>query len=105
MTTTETAWLAGIYEGEGCLHKDKRKKATYRINIVMTDKDIIERLVRVSGIGKVGSQTKQEAHHKDQYRWTVHKKQDIRSVLSSILPYLGDRRAHDALNALDAIEL
>ena len=105
MTTTEIAWLAGLYEGEGCLNKDKRRKASYRINIVMTDKDVIERLGRVSGVGKVRGQTKQEAHHKDQYRWTVHKRKDIRSILSNILPYLGDRRAHDALNALDAIEL
>jgi len=105
MTTANIAWLAGLFEGEGCINQDKRKKATWRLRVVMTDFDIIQRLHAITGVGNVSETTKQELHHKPAYQWIVYRKEHIQHLLSKMLPYLGNRRAHVALNALDTIEL
>ena len=105
MTSTNIAWLSGLFEGEGCIHQDKRKKATWRLRVVMTDLDIIQRLQAITGVGNVSETFKQAAHHKTAYQWIVYRKEHIQQLLSKMLPYLGNRRAHVALNALDTIEL
>ncbi len=105
MTATEIAWLSGIYEGEGCINKDRRKPSTWRISLVMTDFDVIDKLQKLTGVGSVRTRTKQKDHHKTAYQWIVGRKAQVQYLLSLMLPYLGNRRAHDALNALDTIEL
>ena len=105
MTSTNIAWLSGLFEGEGCINQDKRKKATWRLSVVMTDLDIIQRLQAITGVGNVRETTKQAAHHQTAYQWIVYRKEHIQQLLSTMLPYLGNRRAHVALNALDTIEL
>ena len=43
--------------------------------------------------------------HKDVWYWAIDNRRDVRACLSKMLPYLGHRRAHAALNLLDHIEL
>ena len=105
MGETNVAWLSGLFEGEGCINQDKRKKATWRLRVVMTDLDVIQRLQAITGVGNVSEITKQAAHHKTAYQWIVYRKEHIQNLLTQMLPYLGNRRAHVALNALDTFEL
>ena len=66
MTTNELAWVAGIFEGEGCLYKDPRRKKDHKLQVVMTDKDIVERLHRITGVGIFAQCSKpQQPHYKD----------------------------------------
>lgn len=51
----DSAWLAGIVDGEGCVHIGKNKKKTIsyqpRIAVSMTCKKVIDRLVALTGYG------------------------------------------------------
>ena len=97
-------WAAGLFEGEGCIKKDKRKKATFTLYLGMTDLDVVERFKAVFNCGSITVAKQPKAHHKPMWRWHVSNKKDIREILSRLLPYLGQRRAYTALNALDDIE-
>lgn len=56
LTKKEIAWLAGLFEGEGSFGKNERNKSRYKnstspsapfMKIVMTDEDIIKRVVKL----------------------------------------------------------
>ena len=58
---TQWAWLAGIIEGEGCIHVDKRGYGS--ITVKMSDRDIIQRIADMLE-QKMHSAKRREAHHK-----------------------------------------
>ena len=103
--TDTTQWAAGLFEGEGCIRKDKRKKATFELSLGMTDLDVVERFKDYVGDGSIKLMPQAKPHHKPYYRWTLSGKAKVRSLLSKLLPYFGNRRAYVALNALDDIDL
>lgn len=84
-------WLAGMFEGEGTIFA--RGSAT-QVSINSTDKDIIERLHKVTGIGNVHfiNYTKKNPEWKDQWRWLISRKDDSRDFLYAIYLLLGQRR-------------
>ena len=101
--TNEFAWAIGIFEGEGTIRKPGRRLG---IRVTMTDYDIIERLQKVLGGHINGPYTNgTKPDHKDVWYWAIDNRRDVRACLSKMLPYLGHRRAHAALNLLDHIEL
>ena len=102
----QIAWATGIFEGEGWIKKDKRKRATFELCVQMSDLDIIQRLQQVFQTGSVyKGTTPKNPNHKQLYRWSVCSRKNVASVLNLMLPFLGQRRAYAALNALDTIEL
>lgn len=99
MTDVHIAWAAGLFEGEGCISDHGRG---FRCSVEMTDKDIITRLQSLFPGPSVASRVREQ--WKETWTWRINKADDVRNFLSKILPYLGDRRAHKALDALDQIE-
>jgi len=89
MSPEELSWLAGIIEGEGCFGTFKRHGL---LRVVMTDRDIIERLLAVSGVGVVSALTKRAAHHRTPYAWTVARAENVRDCILHVSPLLGERR-------------
>jgi len=51
MTSEQVAWLDGILEGEGSFIVKGHRAVT--VQVVMTDRDIIDRLVQVTGVGRI----------------------------------------------------
>lgn len=100
MNDVHIAWAAGLFEGEGSISPHGNG---FRCAVEMTDKDIIERLQQMFPGPSVGY--RQRENWKPTWLWRINKTKDIQSFLSKILPYLGNRRAYSALNALDQIEL
>jgi hypothetical protein len=98
LTPTEIAWLAGIYEGEGSCSITSGR--AIRVEIVMTDRDIIERVQSLTGLGSVSSLAPRGEKYKPSYRWSVG---SINAVvfLTAILPWLGKRRSGRAQDAID----
>ena len=107
-TLEEVAWLAGLWEGEGCWYINPERKwwsnqrqkyytssAYIRMSLGMTDRDVVERVAAIMDGRKVRHEyrSKKNPNHKDMYwmqlqgaaayRWTMHMK-----------PYLGERRKH-----------
>jgi hypothetical protein len=107
-------WAAGLFEGEGCISIQDINKNTgktyWRLGLVMTDRDVVEQFFEWAGCGAIytyapGSQASRKDHWKTQYLWKCGKARDVRMILSKLLPHLGTRRAHKALDCLDSIEL
>ena len=95
--------MAGLYEGEGNISKTSLNG--YRITIVMTDLDVLEKYQRAAGgVGSISPMKKYKPHHKDSWKLRIGDKVSVARILSLMLPYLGNRRAYDALNALDDID-
>jgi hypothetical protein len=97
MTPNEAAWLAGLFEGEG--HIEFRNQHSVRLAIGMADHDIVERVRQLVG-GSVLYQKPQRLRQKTIWKWRLYKGHEIMAVLVSITPYLGERRAARALEAM-----
>ena len=102
--STQHAWAAGLFEGEGCITTSSN--GTYpSLQLEMTDKDIVDRFASIMGVGNVRyKDRKDKPSWKPTYRWTIQRKAEVVRILSMFLPYFGDRRAHKALDILDNIE-
>ena len=101
----DIAWAAGLFEGEGCISIKKDYKGV-GLQMVGTDRDVLERMCNLFG-GSIYtmSMAKRPAHHKQQYSWTLQKRDKVMSALEKMLPFFGQRRACKALDAFDHIEL
>ena len=96
------AWMAGMYEGEGCLERTSARG--YRLNISSTDLDVIEKIQAFAG-GYVHPKKVYKDHYKPAWTWRLGDKESVKNLLTRMLPFLGNRRAYDALNALDTMEI
>src|SRR5712691_5575847 len=70
ISAAEVAWVAGILEGEGCWTQRRATKPRWWVAVRMTDKDIIERLAEVTGIGRVTPAPSRRGH-KMAWAWQV----------------------------------
>ena len=103
-TTNELAYIAGLFDGEGCIQykqvmdtkrKDKpRRYKVWRITMemTMTDKDIIEWVHRTLDVGTVLINVKNKSpsskpHWKTQWRWRCGHRQAYK-VCKMLWPYI-----------------
>ena len=99
-------WAAGLFEGEGCLYRDKRC-STWTLQLRMTDHDIVQRFAEIVDCGNaLNYETNQPSRlnggpRKPVWRWTCSKRADVKRVAELFLPYLGLRRAYTFQNCLD----
>jgi hypothetical protein len=96
--STQIAWAAGLFEGEGSLTNSGIYPKLY---MAMTDLDVVERFMKIVGIGTI--HVRDRYPHKTQYSWQLSGKK-CKPVVEMFLPYFGERRAYKALNILDDIE-
>ena len=96
-------WLIGLFEGEGTIIIRQKEKRGARLKLVTTDFDIIDRFHEAVGCGTVRPH-KTSADRKDAWVWQASAEDDVRRLLIQWLPYLGMRRAHKALDALDWLD-
>jgi hypothetical protein len=101
MDRCDLLWVAGLLEGEGCfrLHRDCQRSGSkryvyYRPRVIcaMTDLDVIERLQRVTGMGRIALGRKTAPHHKPCWQWTVSRDGDAISLMKALHPHRGERR-------------
>lgn len=100
MTEAQVAWVAGIIEGEGCFvfnNMNGKAIASVRISVGMTDKDVIDELLNITGIGNIRFKKKQKEHWKDSWTWFVQKQEEQMALINVILPWLKSRRTAKAL--------
>ena len=102
--THDYAWMTGMFEGEGCIYKDPRCNS-YRLSLNSTDLDVLQRFQTIAGCGNIRPKTAKAAHYKPAWDWSIHKRSEVIRLLGTMLPMLGNRRAHKALDALDDLEL
>lgn len=96
----DIAWAAGIIEGEGSIQSARRKQKAsqghyiaIRVRVVMSDRDILERLQRIFNIGRVSAYRNTQGLGKKQlYRWEAASRRDVAAVCDAIYQWMGDRR-------------
>jgi hypothetical protein len=99
----DIAWAAGLFEGEGCISVRNPKNAYpgYIVVLHMSDRDVVERLNSLfparNGVIDCGPRKK---GYKTQFRWSLTSKHLVAGFLAEVLPYLGERRAAKAADAL-----
>ena len=110
MTEIEAAWLAGLFEGEGCITAKKAAGNQRFLLIKMTDEDVVRKAHLVAGVGKVygpyqavNSKVRDTSHYKPFWQWSVFARDEVLLVGNAILPHLGERRRTKMLEALDAV--
>ena len=84
----EAAWFSGIFEGEGCFIT---KGNAIGLQIVMTDRDTIERVGSIFNLGKV-TQNGTTSSNKEIWRWIIQGYDRTQFVLCFMWPWLGARR-------------
>ena len=94
--------MAGFYEGEGCI--DRTSRYGYRITIVNTDLDVLEKFKEFAGCGTINLMKKYQPHHKTAWRYRISDKFNVKRIFELMLPWLGYRRAYDIQNALDKMD-
>ena len=88
MKTSDTAWLAGLLEGEGHFHV--RASGTPRITLDMTDKDVVERAARLMKCPLYGPL--REANLSKVWRAQASGV-NARGIMMTVLSLLGQRRS------------
>lgn len=101
MTKAMIAWVAGIYEGEGCCGI---RRSAIRLELTMTDHDIITRFHEAVGVGTVRGpyfRNGSEGRYKAVTHWGCGG-DDAIELLQIMLPWLGERRSERAREAIAA---
>jgi hypothetical protein len=89
--------LAGLFEGEGCLSRvdPASGKPRWQLRVSMTDRDVVERVAAVAGVGHIGSiypPSFRRRGYQKQWVWNVHAANSIYALVVAIFPWLGVRR-------------
>jgi hypothetical protein len=93
----EWAWLAGLFEGEGCI--TFTGKSSVALSLGMTDRDVVRRAQAVAGVGRFFEQERRP-QYKPLLAWRVQVAAEVRYVLEQMRPWLGERRGERADEAL-----
>ena len=104
MTKVQSAWVAGIVEGEGCIsvgHVKNWSRTSVQVN--MTDFDVIARLQRWTKLGSV-HMNRPLPDRKQSWTWSVNRQAEVKELLTLIFPFLCGRRQAKALLALELLE-
>ncbi len=100
------AWAAGTIEGEGSIvfTNVKGRTLSRRCEIVvsMTDKDVIQKLHRVLGVGTMCGPYK--GKNKARWTWSVQNQKGCFDTLLRIMPYLCERRLAKASQMFEFLE-
>jgi hypothetical protein len=97
LTPIQLAWLAGITDGEGCIHIHKTKanpkkgeittKYCLRLRIAMTSRETIKHIQTIVGFGNFYTRKPQKKTYRTQYAWEASSLQ-ASAFLMMILPYM-----------------
>jgi hypothetical protein len=105
LSEVQKAYLAGLFDGEGCITilktspKRRAISCSYRVTLEMnmTDGDQMEYLQKITGIGYI---TRHKVYSRpncrDRWQWTINKDESV-ELLYQIYPYLVLKKPQAAL--------
>ena len=97
MTKTEAAWLAGLFDGEGCVWCRWPKRTNVLVEIKMTHKETLERVNELfPGRLVSGNLSRGAFGRKPQWRWSLDTN-GSRRFLTTVMPYLVTKKIEAAI--------
>ena len=88
MSETESAWMAGVFDGEGSVIRPRKSSPrSIRLQVGGTCEPFIRQIATVTGTGAVYFRPSQNPKHNDQWIWQCHA-ENARSLLRQMLPWL-----------------
>jgi hypothetical protein len=101
------SWAIGLYEGEGNANvwRTKAGSCGCRLVVTSTDLDILENFQKAVECGSIIPTITSDSHlgRKPIWTWKLGTQSEIKVLLENMMPYLGNRRKHQALTVLDFI--
>jgi hypothetical protein len=102
MTPEELAWVAGLFEGEGSVsfritHREdagrgyNRSGGSLRLEINMTDRDVLDVVKGITGVGRVYGPY-DRGGRRAMHGWIVTSGSDVRALCERLRPLLFSRR-------------
>ncbi len=98
--TTDIAWAAGLFEGEGRLMVRGKQRQPI-LALAMTDEDVVRRFAAIVECGTVNSYRAYQPNRKRQWQWSVGGKDDVLTVLGLFWEFLGERRQERACELIE----
>lgn len=102
MSDIELAWLAGFFDGEG--HISIRAQLSQRavgvkIQVTNTNREILERVQAVTGVGYITTRYRDSARHKPTHDWHTTGG-NAKAILRLLIPHLivKSKRAKQAVS-------
>lgn len=90
VSADQVGWIAGILEGEGCWTANGCR-GNWLVSVRMTDRDIIERLRHITGVGRVTMEENKKGY-KTAWAWQVAARPQREWLTVAVWPWLGTRR-------------
>ncbi len=92
MDEIETAWAAGLFEGEGSIIFTGKNGVS--VTVFMTDQDVLQKLLAVAGMGTLRGPYSDASHpgHKPIWKWSISRGTHSSEFLRAIRPHMGVRR-------------
>ena len=101
MTDLEAAWLAGFFDGEGCLYV-RKGGLEWSITVTNTDLPSLEKCFKTTGVGHIYDKKVQGARKKT-YQWQVYRKAHVRAVLESVRPFITNEEKTEKIDRFLAL--
>lgn len=103
-TREHLAWLAGLLEGEGSFLMTKAPYYRPKIQMQMSDEDVVRKAHEVAGVGTVCGPfyglTPAGKARKPTWIWGVNRQKDAYALMVALVPWLGVRRCESIRNVL-----
>lgn len=102
----ELAWAAGVFEGEGFIgtYDYRGHRPSWMMSVEMTDEDVVRKLHRVMGLGKVyGPYLRKTGRCADPlptWVWRLARRCDIYAACVALFPFMGQRRQERMVEAI-----
>jgi hypothetical protein len=111
MSSFEFGWVVGVLEGEGCFFVNTCGTPKYgpyayaRVAVCMTDRDVLERLRDLTGIGRLEKiRARKDPKHKPISQWVVCRNQEAIELMVAVYPHMGARRQAKIREVLALVE-
>ena len=103
LSKSDAADIAGLVDGEGTVTLSRKHKNEHRqlsVSISSTERNLLELIQSVTGVGKITNKVTSKSHHTPSYTYSVYNRQAL-SLLNQIFLFLKSYKRDRAQLILD----
>lgn len=102
----DLAWLAGFFDGEGCVHCHQYDNAHNTVRIVLRVAqnaflpETLDKIYRITGRGNFHTHHSRRGRENPITTWTAASFEDVQYVMASIWPWLSDIKKQKYIDSI-----